>query len=125
MFRASGVEDAHAHRFRHTLATEILANGGTLADVADILGISEWVARKHYAKWNQARQDRIAAFMTVIHSGTKRAHKKNCCNSLILQLGTWCPGWDLNPHGSCLPKDFKSFASADFATRACSKRSIY
>ena len=31
---------------------------------------------------------------------------------------TWCPGWDLNPHSRCRKKDFKSFASADFATRA-------
>ncbi len=32
----------------------------------------------------------------------------------------WCPGRDLNPHFPCEKKDFKSFASADFATRACS-----
>ena len=30
----------------------------------------------------------------------------------------WCPGRDLNPHSPCGEKDFKSFASADFATRA-------
>ena len=29
------------------------------------------------------------------------------------------PGPDLNPHSACAKKDFKSFASADFATRAC------
>ena len=76
VFKASGVVDAHAHRFRHTLATEILTNGGTLADIADILGISESVAEKHYAKWNQARQHRIATLMSKIHSGTKWAHKR-------------------------------------------------
>jgi integrase/recombinase XerC len=76
VFKASGVVGAHAHRFRHTLATEILSNGGTLADIADILGISESVAEKHYAKWNQARQDRISDLMSKIHTGTKWAHKK-------------------------------------------------
>jgi hypothetical protein len=30
----------------------------------------------------------------------------------------WCPGRDLNPHSACAKKDFKSFASANFATRA-------
>ena len=30
----------------------------------------------------------------------------------------WCPGWDLNPHSPCGKTDFKSVASADFATRA-------
>ncbi len=41
----------------------------------------------------------------------------------VLDLGPaiWCPGWDLNPHSPCGEKDFKSFASADFATRARSK----
>ena len=30
----------------------------------------------------------------------------------------WCPGWESNPHSRCREKDFKSFASAGFATRA-------
>ena len=30
----------------------------------------------------------------------------------------WCPGRDLNPHSTFVKKDFKSFASAGFATRA-------
>jgi site-specific recombinase XerD len=76
VFKLSGVKDGHAHRFRHTLATEILANGGTLADVADILGISESVAREHYAKWSQDRQKRIEALMRVMNSGTNWARKK-------------------------------------------------
>ena len=32
----------------------------------------------------------------------------------------WCPGRDLNPHSRCRNTDFKSVASADFATRALS-----
>jgi integrase len=38
MFRASGVPNAHSHRFRHTLATEILSQGGTIEDASNILG---------------------------------------------------------------------------------------
>ena len=30
----------------------------------------------------------------------------------------WCPGWDLNPHTPYGIRDFKSLASANFATRA-------
>ncbi len=37
---------------------------------------------------------------------------------------TWCPGRDLNPHSACAKKDFKSFASADFATRAAKLKSL-
>ncbi len=36
----------------------------------------------------------------------------------LLVSRKWCPGRDLNPHSPCGEKDFKSFASADFATRA-------
>ena len=57
VFSKSKVKDAHAHHFHHTLATEILARGGMMSDVANVLGISENVARKHYAKWSPAHQD--------------------------------------------------------------------
>ena len=39
--------------------------------------------------------------------------------TLVSRNAKWCPGRDLNPHSACAKKDFKSFASADFATRAC------
>lgn len=70
VFKKSKVPDAHAHRFRHTLATEILARGGTEQDVADILGISPAVVRKHYAKWSQARQKRITDLFEAVYPGT-------------------------------------------------------
>jgi integrase len=75
VFKKSGVVDAHAHRFRHTLATDILTNGGTMRDVADVLGISESIAAKHYAKWDQGRQDRITSLMESVRLGTKRARE--------------------------------------------------
>jgi integrase len=70
VFAKSGVEGAHAHRFRHTLATEILARGGSEQDAADILGISAAIVRKHYAKWSQARQQRISRLFEAIYPGT-------------------------------------------------------
>ena len=70
VFNKSKVKDAHAHRFRHTLTTEILARGGTMSGVADVLGISENVARKHYAKWSPARQERISGIMRRVFTGT-------------------------------------------------------
>lgn len=63
VFRKSGVVDGHAHRFRHTLATELLAHGASEQDVADILGISPAIVRKHYGKWSQARQNRVFEMM--------------------------------------------------------------
>jgi integrase len=70
VFKASLVPRAHAHRFRHTLATELLGNGAGFEDVADILGNSPEIVRKHYAKWSPARQARIDELMERGHIGT-------------------------------------------------------
>jgi integrase len=40
VFEQAGVKHAHPHRFRHTLASELLGKGGTLGEVASILGDS-------------------------------------------------------------------------------------
>jgi site-specific recombinase XerD len=70
VFKKSGVKKARAHRFRHTLATQLVARGATFQQVADILGNSTAVVIKHYAKWSKGRQDNIddvmmAHFQTV------------------------------------------------------------
>jgi integrase len=64
VFRISGVENAMPHRFRHTLATEILEMGGTFEEAADILGDTEATVRKHYAKWSSGRQARISNLLS-------------------------------------------------------------
>lgn len=75
VFDRSKVKDAHAHRFRHTLATEMLERGATFEDVADVLGNSPAVVRKHYAKWSSARQERISKLMEQVHgSDAYEAH---------------------------------------------------
>jgi site-specific recombinase XerD len=63
VFKKSGVKNAHAHRFRHTLATRLLADGATFEQVADILGNSPAVVRKHYGKWAKGRQENIDRLM--------------------------------------------------------------
>jgi len=74
VFKASGVTDPGAHRFRHTLATELLGRGATFEDVADILGNSPAVVRKHYAKWSPARQKRIDDLVGAIVAIEKSGH---------------------------------------------------
>lgn len=59
VFELSGVEGAHAHRFRHTLATALLEKGWTTEDVSDVLGSTPEIIRKHYAQWTAQRQERI------------------------------------------------------------------
>ena len=76
VFKASGVADAHAHRFRHTLATRLLGMGASLEDVADVLGNSPTIVRKHYAKWSRARQARIDSLMRAAHFGASVAREE-------------------------------------------------
>ena len=75
VFQESGVPNAHAHRFRHTLTTEILVKGGTIEDAANILGDSPATIRKYYAKWSVAYQARTVEIMQRVH-GTPVAHRK-------------------------------------------------
>jgi integrase/recombinase XerD len=74
VFKKSGVPGAHAHRFRHTLATRLLGAGATETEVADILGNSPAIVRKHYGKWSQARQERIDRLMQAPIFGTSVVH---------------------------------------------------
>jgi integrase/recombinase XerC len=73
VFKASGVSGAHAHRFRHTLATELLGRGASFEEVADILGNSPEIVRRHYGKWSVARQSRIDDLMQRVYIETDYA----------------------------------------------------
>jgi site-specific recombinase XerD len=75
VFRASGVAGAHAHRYRHTLASEILERGGSLELAADILGNTPALIAKHYGKWTPKRQQRVKDILGDIF-GTNLVQKK-------------------------------------------------
>jgi len=52
------------HRFRHTFARILLQRPGvTVRDVAELLGDSEQMVRKHYASWVTERQERLTAVL--------------------------------------------------------------
>jgi hypothetical protein len=86
VFRESGLPNAHAHRFRHTLTTEILLKGGTIEDAANILGDSPATIRKYYAKWSVAYQARTAEIMQRVH-GTSMAQTENQTPSPLFSAG--------------------------------------
>jgi integrase/recombinase XerC len=75
VFKKSGVKDAHAHRYRHTLATRLLENGASFHEVADVLGNTEAVVRKHYGKWSKMRQSNIDRLM-IAHFDTAEVRAK-------------------------------------------------
>jgi integrase len=52
------------HRFRHTFARILLQRPGVTArDVAELLGNTEQMVRKHYAAWIPERQERLTAVL--------------------------------------------------------------
>lgn len=72
VFKLSGVEGAHCHRFRHTFASELLGKGEAIDLVAEILADSPAIIRRHYAKWTPELQSRKDAATRRIH-GTNLA----------------------------------------------------
>lgn len=67
VFKRSGVERAHPHRFRHTLASELLGKGGSIEEVAGILGDSSATIRRYYAKWTPEYQGLQDGLIRKIH----------------------------------------------------------
>jgi integrase/recombinase XerD len=56
--RLAGVH-IHAHRWRHTFATDLLSKGVPVSEVAAILGNSPRIVERHYSQWIQSRQTAI------------------------------------------------------------------
>lgn len=52
-----------SHRFRHTFVRILLEKGVPVADVAELIGDTEQVVRKHYAKWVPGRQARLTKIL--------------------------------------------------------------
>jgi site-specific recombinase XerD len=67
VFRRSGVVGGHPHRFRHTLASELLGKGGSIEKVAGILGDSPAIIRRYYAKWTPEYQSLQDDLIRKIH----------------------------------------------------------
>ena len=58
----AGVRDGHPHRFRDTLAVELLLEGVPMERVSVLLGHSSVkITERHYAPWVQARQTQLEA----------------------------------------------------------------
>ena len=78
VFQLSEVEAAHAHRFRHTLATALLEKGWTTEDVSDVLGSTPEIIRKHYAQWTDQRQERISSLAQDMWADGFWSDSKKC-----------------------------------------------
>ena len=69
LFTLAGVS-GYPHRFRHTLATELLSQGVSVEIVAAILGHSPRITLKHYAPWVQSRQAQLEESIKSVWAAT-------------------------------------------------------
>jgi integrase len=61
VFKTSDVVAAHPHRFRHTLASNLIAKGVPIGIVASAFGDNQTTIERYYAKWTpefQSTQDK-------------------------------------------------------------------
>jgi site-specific recombinase XerD len=97
VFELSGVGGAHAHRFRHTIATALLEKGWTTEDVADVLGSTPEIIRKHYAQWTVQRQERILSLAQDVWSGKFLASSKKMSVTVDSTADNLVDGMGLEP----------------------------
>jgi site-specific recombinase XerD len=61
------------HRFRHSFARILLERPGVeVRDVAELLGNSEQMVRKHYSAWIPSRQERLTTILQAAFTETPR-----------------------------------------------------
>jgi integrase len=66
------------HRFRHTFARVLLERPGiTVLDVAELLGDTEQMVRKHYAAWIPGRQEKLTKILQEAFAETPRPNSHN------------------------------------------------
>jgi integrase/recombinase XerD len=64
VFDASGVKDAHSHRFRKTFGVDLLTHGAPLEMVSKALGHKNTViTERHYLKWVPKLQEQLAEYL--------------------------------------------------------------
>jgi integrase len=65
VFKTAGPfeESPTPHRFRHTFVRILLEKGVPAADVAELIGDTEQVLRRHYAKWMPERHARLSRIL--------------------------------------------------------------
>ena len=64
--------NAHPHRFRHTFVRILLEKGVPIPDVAELIGDTEEILRKHYAAWIPGRQERLSKILQEAFEGKQK-----------------------------------------------------
>jgi site-specific recombinase XerD len=76
MCKAANISPDHPHRFRHTLAKDLLLRGASVEDVAMILGNSPAIVIKFYSQWIPARQAKLDSLLEETWSAPRLVRVK-------------------------------------------------
>ncbi len=67
LFDRAAIVGGHAHRFRDTFSVEFLLGGGTMEQLAVLLGHSSTrITERHYSPWVRARQEQLESVLARI-----------------------------------------------------------
>jgi integrase/recombinase XerD len=72
--KLAGVMPDHPHRFRHSLAADLLSKGVSVENVAAILGNSPAIVQKHYSQFVKQRQDALDEAIEKTWLGQRGLH---------------------------------------------------
>ena len=96
VFKRAKVDGGHPHRFRHTLASELLGKGAKIEDIAGSLADSPATVRRHYAKWT-ARTAGPSGPGNSVGSRHKSGTRGRTGQLMLILRGLgWWPGTESN-----------------------------
>ena len=124
VFKKSGVKNAHAHRYRHTLATRLLEQGATSSRSPTSWGTARRSFGSTTASGRRAGRTNIDRLMMAhfqtggrYNSSHKTVTRKNGGRKLMTPKEIfWCGEGDLNPH-EIAPASTSSYSSDSIPPR--------
>lgn len=75
LFKRCGIVGGHAHRFRDTFSVALLAQGASLYEVAQLLGIGYLTVERHYAPYVKELQERGGRLISQLNFHADSTHK--------------------------------------------------
>jgi integrase len=81
LFKLAKLERATPYQFRHTLARDFLENGGSMAELAELLGNSARICERYYSKWDKRRQARLEQNLHTLR-------ENDPITKMLINLGT-------------------------------------
>jgi len=74
------------HRFRHTFVRVQLQRGVRVDDVAELIGDTPEMVRRHYARWVPERQERLTGILREAYEQSRKAKWRGNVKQIVVKL---------------------------------------